>query len=123
MHLRAGYCMHVYSLVSVDNAGAVKEVPHLVILQHSSWKPWYVRMAPATILDMAIKDFLHYRGPSKDTEYRALLSDGTLVDSTLSVAQLGLAPEDVIEVHWEDGDSCKGGSKTADAVETTEDGK
>lgn len=34
------------------------------------------------------------------TQYQALLADGSLVDTTLTIAGLALTPEDIVEVRW-----------------------
>ena len=65
-------------------------------------KPWKV-MKPNTItLDEAIKAFIKHRakGVSRNIPYRALLHDGSLLNPILSIAQLGLGPDDMVEVHW-----------------------
>ena len=65
-------------------------------------KPWKVRMPDSTTLHEAIKAFIKHRakGISPNIPCRALLHDGSLLDPTLSIAQLGLCPDDMVELHW-----------------------
>lgn len=65
-------------------------------------KPWKVRKPDTITLDGAIKAFIKHRarGVSPNIPCRALLHDGSLLDRTLSIAQLGLRPDDMVELHW-----------------------
>ena len=76
-------------------------MPHSCKLLHGSLAAWFVRKPATTIIDMAIKEFMQHRAPAKTSEYRAMLADGSLVDRTLSIAQLGLGPSDVVLVEWD----------------------
>lgn len=65
-------------------------------------KPWKIKKPNSIILDEAVKMFIKHRakGVSRNIPYRALLHDDSLLNPTLSIAQLGLRPDDMVEVHW-----------------------
>ncbi len=79
-----------------------------------SMAAWFVRKPATTIIDMAIKEFMQHRASAKMSGYRAMLADGSLVDRTLSIAQLGLGPSDVVLVEWDsEADTPMGNSGAA----------
>ena len=83
------------------NAGHANQLGHCVQLKHGD-ATWQVRKADTIRLDEAIQEFMQHEAKAipHGTQYQALLADGSLVDTTLTIAGLALTPEDIVEVRW-----------------------
>ena len=91
----------VLQSVRCCNAGDAKRVGHCVRLKHGD-TTWQVRKPDTIRLEEAIQEFMQHqaRAIPQGTQYQALLADGSLVDTTLTIAGLALTPQDVVEVRW-----------------------
>ena len=83
------------------NAGHAKQLPHCVQLKHDE-TTWQVRKPNTIRLGEAIQEFMQHQAKASPDgrQYQALLADGSLVDTSLTVAALALTPEDTVEVRW-----------------------
>ncbi len=83
------------------HAGHAKQVGHCVQLKHGS-TTWQVRKPNTIRLDAAIQEFMQHQAKASPDgrQYQALLPDGSLVDTSLTIAALALTPEDTVEVRW-----------------------
>jgi len=83
------------------NVGHAKQVGHCVQLKHGD-STWEVRKPNTIRLGEAIQEFMQHEAKASPDgrQYQALLADGSLVDTSLSIAALALTPEDTVEVRW-----------------------
>ncbi|DBA78491.1 TPA: hypothetical protein ACH3X2_007979 [Trebouxia sp. C0005] len=81
--------------------GHANQLGHCVQLKHGE-TTWQVRKPDTIRLDEAIQEFMLHQVKALPygTQYQALLADGSLVDTTLTIAGLALTPEDIVEVRW-----------------------
>ena len=83
------------------NAGHANQLGHCVQLKHGH-TTWQVRKPNTIRLDTAIQEFMQHQAKASPDgrQYQALLADGSLVDTGLTIAALALTPEDTVEVRW-----------------------
>ncbi|KAL0047240.1 hypothetical protein WJX82_010381 [Trebouxia sp. C0006] len=82
----------------VVSQGHAKQVGHCVQLKHGD-STWEVRKPNTIRLGEAIQEFMQHEAKASPDgrQYQALLADGSLVDTSLSIAALALTPEDTVE--------------------------
>ncbi len=90
----------VVQSVRCCNAGHAKQLPHCVQLKHDE-TTWQVRKPNTIRLGEAIQEFMQHQAKASPDgrQYQALLADGSLVDTSLTVAALALTPE----TQWRSG--------------------
>lgn len=83
------------------NAGHANQLEHCVQLKHGD-TTWQVRKPNTIRLGKAIQEFMQHEAKASPDgrQYQALLADGSLVDTSLSIAALPLTPKDTVQVRW-----------------------